>query len=190
MKEIKLDCFSKNQACEIISAAKSFEVNNPFEQQFVLEINNHSSQNCEFILEIKNLIANDLLNMNNLALGDGEKLLFEGGLKKFLQQKNNLGFINANSVKKYFFDFNFLNLAFENQKIQANFDLLLNFHCQENQVIQIKDSSQVAAMSTGVVLGASKTNASGLIYLALTLCAFSFFVIMKFIHGKKKKSQR
>lgn len=197
MKEIQLDCFATTKECKIISAVRSFEISNPLDQRFVLEINNHSDNNCQFILEIKNLVADALPKTTNLLLTDEQKPLFEGSLGNFLQQKNNLGVIGNNSIKKYFFDFNFLGSALENQKIQANFDLLFHLHCQSITPSQPVAPSKPIAPTDGEVLAAKDENkgfdsASEInpAYVSLILCSLAFFVIMKFIHGKKKKSQR
>ncbi len=111
MKEIKLDCFLENEICKITSSQMQFELNNPLDKKFSLEIFNHSQNDCNLILEAKNLEKSDFLSQVDLLITNEEKLIFQDDLDSFFKQKINLNQIGGKSIKKYFFDFDFLSLA-------------------------------------------------------------------------------
>jgi hypothetical protein len=209
MKEIKLDCFLENEICKITSSQMQFELNNPLDKKFSLEISNHSQNDCNLILEAKNLEKSDFLSQVNLFITSEEKLIFEDDLDSFFKQKINLNQIGGKSIKKYYFDFDFLNLALENKKFFLKFDFLFSFNCEESRNInnefisaEVKPSSSSQASVLAAKIDSQNINVSTksvlldknypwippFLYLLSSLFIVAFFVIIKFINGKKNKN--
>jgi len=203
MKEIKLNCFLENETCQVVSSQVKLEINNPLEKQTTLIISNHSKNNCQLNLSSKNLNqnGNDFLSQINLLVTSGENLFSQNDLTNFLSKKIDLGFIDAKSTKEYLFDFDFLNLALENKKISFNFDLLFDFNCQqieEKQAavekIQENKSTQAAVLAAKIDNSETiKDNSfwiSPFFYLLSGLFVIIFFVIIRFVNGKKKQNSK
>lgn len=203
MKEIKIDCFSENEVCQVVSSQVKLEINNPLEKQSTLIISNHSQSNCHLKLSVKcfDQNDNDFLSQINLLITGGENLFFQNNLINFLNKKVDLGLIDAKSTKEYLFNFDFLKLALENQKIILNFDLLFDFDCQQIEEKQIAAEKTQDIKSTQPAVLATKTNDSKTIkdesfwispffYLLSSLFVIVFFVIIRFINGKKKQSSK
>lgn len=197
MKEIKIDCFLEKEICQVVSPITKFEINNPFEKEFILEINNHSQNNCQLFLTAKKFTLDNFSAQTSLIILSEERVISEGSLENFFKQKINLNIINAKNTKKYFFNFDFSNLYFKNEKTSLVFDFLLDFDCAELQtaVLQVQTSSAaVLAASTSNNLEIIKQPNQiknyfwhePLFYMLSSLCVISFFVIMKIVHGKKK----
>lgn len=206
MKEIKIDCFAQNETCRIISDFKNISIFSPLENDYSLQITNQSENDCAIDFQLKRIEQSDNLSKVNLLITKEKELLFQDTLEVFLEQKISLNSIKGNTSNKYFLTFDFINLSVENKKITLNFDFLLNFHCvdqieEELSVTNLVDSQTMAKENKSEVLAASdgKNNlvieknsnffSSPIFYLLSSLFIVVFFVIIKFVNGKKNKNK-
>ncbi len=211
MKEINLACFSESQSCQIISQNQNLIITNPLENKYLLNINNLGTFDCQIDLESKNFSPQPLLTQANLVISQADKLIFHGSLVDFFQQKTNFGLIKAKTNQQYLFNFDFSSIFFEKERLLFNFDLVLNFNCLEsiaqnselvsekNQLSEQNNQPMVLSAGTSINSSASGNNQTdsqefhfSLFYYLLASCLFVciFFVIIKFVNGKKKKSTK
>lgn len=208
MKNIKLDCFNKNDLCQVTSVDKSFLISNPLEREFILEIFNHQSSQCTIKTQSINALPNNDLTMANLKTANltiikqGE-LLFQDDLSVFFTKEIFLGSIAGNSSASYSFFIDLLDLILQEKKLSFNFDLLFDFDCEETtkNVDQVKNETEdlerktkradVLSASSSVRAEATSSNSffkpSFFLFLLSSLFVIIFFVIMKIINGQKKK---
>jgi hypothetical protein len=207
MKEIKLNCFAGNETCQVISDLKNFSILSPLENEYSLQITNQSENDCEVNLQLKRIEQSDTLSEVKLLITREKELLFQDSLEIFFKQKTTLGSIKSKTSSKYFLTFDFINLSVENKKITLNFDFSLNFHCADRVIEDLTvagpASSQVKATAKenkSEVLSAADDNnpkiaqnsnflSSPIFYLLSSLFIVVFFVIIKFVNGKKKKNK-
>jgi len=202
MQKIELACFKDSQECQIISSRKSFQFLLNQNEDYFLEINNYSAQDCE--LELNLIPSTKIEKEIDLLVFSQEKLLFQGNLVGNEEKIINFSKILANSKENYQFFFNFN----ENETIFYQFDLNFSFFCRDQspETANSLDNSS-KKLKTGEVLGQSKltetkeasaTNHPGIIaeknfgkriFPYLILLVFLIFVIMIFRNGKQKKDK-
>lgn len=194
MKEIKLTCSFDSQICNFFNSEQKIEINNPFENDFSLEINNSSLKNCQLYLQADGLGLNNQADKIKLLITKNEKIIYQASLDEFFKQKINLDILQSQSANKYFFIFDLSHLFFIPDKIEINFDLLFDFDCT-NMKMKIKDSIQQSELpqtiiteNSGEVLADNNQKQTFPFFLSLSiLFVFLLFVIIKIVHGKKKK---
>lgn len=205
MKNIKLDCFNKNDFCQITSVEKSFLISSPIEREFILQIFNHGTNECTVKMRPINFSLNNDLKIANLTITTDGKILFQDDLSIFFAKEIILGSIAKKSSANYFFSIDLLSLVLEEKKLDFDFDLLFDFNCEditksfseinnspEISEHEIKKASVLSASSsvkTEVVPSNTFLKSSFFIFLLSSLFVIIFFVIMKFINGQKKKKQ-
>lgn len=205
MTNIRLDCFNKNDFCQLKSAEKSFLISNPLEKEFFLEIFNYGTNECSVKMKAINSSLNNDLKIANLTIIANKKVLFQDDLSMFFAKEIILGSIANNSSASYFFSIDLLSLVLEEKKLIFDFDLLFAFNCEEivknpNQIknqpenleLKIEKASVLSANSSvkeEIVSPTSFFKSSFFFLLLSSLFVVIFFVIMKFINGQKKKKQ-
>jgi hypothetical protein len=121
----------------------------------------------------------------------------------FSNSKIDLKTIEANESQEYLFSLEASFAPFDHLKLKTSFELILNFNCQQNDSQSAQSVQSMVASQTAAVLAAStaaqppaavsleqSNKLSNLIYLCGScLFVLVFFVIIKFINGKKKKNQ-
>ncbi len=160
-----------------------------------------------------------LLSQTNLLITSDEQLIFQDNLAEFLTKNIDFQLITAQTNRKYLFNFDFLNLILaKEKKFLITFDLYFDFRCQkaqmkvdapeasqrtvatENEAIDQTSQTAVLAANDGVkeqlTVNSKITNQtnsfwfSTLFYLLSGLFIIIFFVIIKFVHGKKSKKKQ
>jgi hypothetical protein len=186
MKEIILDCFKTDDSCSVISLDKNLVLNDAKAQDFSVLVFNHSSADCQLLTTVRSHE--------------------QAELAKFLQQRAQSLIIEAGRSRKYFFNFDFLSLVMEKRKVSAKFDLVIDFKCTDvvkiavpspsntsvaqGSVLADKNSSMSAQVATdGNLSGQPQFWFSAYFYFLSSLFILIFFVIIKIVNGKKKKSQ-
>lgn len=199
MKTIKLNCLFDSQVCNFVDSQQNFQLNDPAENNFSLEINNLSLKNCDFYIKTKQLSGNEQADEINLLISRDNEIVYQESLDKFFQQKVNLGELEKQSNKQYFFIFDLSHLFFNPDKIELDFDLLLDFNCwlPELEIEKFTPPAQTQKIhqASGSVLASNNQVIAPLegqfnfpIFLLLSiLFVFLFFVIIKIVNGKKKK---
>lgn len=198
MKKINLECFADQQKiCLNTSLLQNVQITNPLDRVVSLKITNLGSEHCELFLQLRNLVEQDLWQKLKLTVSDYDKIYFRALAADLLTKEQAIGFISPQQQTELFFDFDLMPLLSSNEKVQLKFDLILNFLCKEIKQSQLATqsatSSSVLAASNSSLVVADKikqdvqTDLNWLIYFLSSLFVFCFFVIMKFLNGKKKK---
>lgn len=206
MKKIQLTCFAGSESCQIVSVEHKIEISDSSERQFALQIANQSLNDCQLRLTPQNQnlqpSQSDSLPFVNLLVANSNRILFQGSLDNFFKQQIDFGNIEAQTSQEYLLDFDLFNLSLAKQKFLVNFDLLFDFQCQastiQTAVLSATASSQVPISSQAAVLAATvsadiksadidRQNWHPFFYFLSSLFILIFFVIIKFVHGKKKK---
>lgn len=197
MKTIKLNCLFDSQVCSFIDSWQNFQLNDPTENNFSLEINNLSLKNCDFYIKAQQLSGNEQADGINLLISRDDKIVYQETLDHFFQQKVNLGKLTKQSNSQYFFIFDLSPLFSNPEEIKLNYDLLLDFNCwlPELELESFQPLAQKIQQASGSVLANNDQMPSLLkgqpkfpVFLLLSiLFVFLLFVIIKIVHGKKKK---
>lgn len=195
MKEIELNCSFDSKACDFAKSQEKIEINNPLENEFSLKINNLSSKSCHFYMQASNYNLDNGLSQINLLISESEKIIYQENLNNFLQSKIDLGTLQAQRNYQYFFIFDLSHLFFSTDKIELIFDLLLDFDCYPEELkveeydenIQKTQIISPSLQSAGEVLANEDQNQSFIFPLLSILFVLLLFVIIKTVHGQKKK---
>lgn len=216
MKQISLNCFQSAQTCQISSADHELHINNLLDQEFILEIANQASQACYLNFRLEAVDDHFELKTISVMISDEEQLFYKGNLEFLLSQPVVLDFIEAHATHHYYFSIDLLQMLTVIEDKPWLFNILLDFDCPEELTKQNYEQDQTftsakqkdlilpspAASSSAAVLAmtnrvlvptlSNKTRqALPLVILCLFgLFMFIFFVIMKFVHGKKKQKTK
>jgi|GEM_PF-3703365 len=195
MKEIELNCSFDSKACDFTNSQQKIEINNPLENDFYLKINNLSSKNCHFYMQASNYNLDNGSSQIKLLISENEKIVYQETLNNFLQSKIDLGVLLAQSNYQYFFIFDLSHLFSNPDKIGLNFDLLFDFDCyiedlkveESDENIQKTQIISPSLQPAGEVLANEDQNQSFIFPLLSILFVLLLFVIIKIVHGQKKK---
>ncbi len=202
MNQIKLDCFTTDNTCQLISLDRAINVNDPLAKEVFLEIINHSSNRCLVKMMAQSSANNEHLAVFNLIISKEKEILFNNSFAQFFKTEIDLGEILADSSATYVLQMDLLNLVLAQNKLLLGFNLIFSFTCEdltdqieqkeEDSTLASKQQSVLSATSQSEIISSPQEPFSSPIYLFLllsTLFVIIFFVIMKFIHGQKKKKQ-
>ncbi len=209
MKKITLDCFQSELACQISSEAQSLQIKDFLDQNLAVEIFNHSDQICQLSFRLETQDENFDVKEIQATVSDQKQLFFNDNLSLLAAQSQALGTIEAQAATTYFLSIDLLKMFLLIEDHAWSFNLLFDFNCQEtvdpSSTLKASSASNVTVTTSpiiepnGAVLAAvdqsqEENNISkfwqldiiqGLIVFGLFVIIF--FVIMKLVHGKKKK---
>ena len=190
MKKIQLECFVKDENCQLTSAVHKMEFGQT-DREYSLLINNHSQNDCELKIESR-FVDSPKASPVNLLISDNNKLFFRGALLDFSSSVIDLQSIKANSSQEYLFNLEMSPVSTDLLNFTTQFDLVFDFDCQ--QTVASRSAAVLAASTAAqpsvVISPEQNNNLPVLIYLCGScLFVLVFFVIIKFINGKKKKNQ-
>jgi hypothetical protein len=190
-KQLILEVFNhRDDACQLVMTAKNLE-----------------QEKMTFLSQTDLLITSD------------EQLIFQDNLEEFFKQSIDFKSIAGGHSRKYVLNFDFFNLILAKEKKMAlTFDLYFDFDCQasqiqattleanlitvaaENEITDQSSQAAVLAASDGIqdqpiindslAIQADAFWFSTLFYLLSGLFIVIFFVIIKFVHGKKSKKKQ
>ena len=216
MKQINLNCFQSANTCQISSADHQLLISNPLDQEMILEIFNQASQACYLNFRLEAVDDHFDLKTISVMISDEEQLFYKGNLEFLLSQSVVLDFIEAHAFHRYYFSLDLLQMLTVIEDKPWLFNIFLDFDCPEELTKQNFEQDQVFATAEQKDLTLpSQAESSRAAVLALTdqslvaarssqawqalplviLCLFGlfmfiFFVIMKFVHGKKKQKTK
>ncbi len=204
MNQIKIDCFATDQSCQLVSLDQTIEVNDPSEKEAIIEISNQGPNRCFAKMKVQSLTSDDDLQVFELSISREKQILFNSSFANFSKTEINLGEILANSSATYVLQMDLLDLLLEEKSVLLNFTLVFDFTCEDSiEVTNYEDKISVmestpnekavlsATSSTEIVDLSSKSvqEPVHLLFLLPILFVIIFFVIMKLIHGQKKKKK-
>lgn len=199
MQQIEITCFASGQECQFTSPSTRMLVEQPSDVVWQVLLHNRSDQTCALTLSLLTQQAD--AHSFSLQVSDNQHLLYQGAWSTALEMPIHSSLAAyATQTLTYHFDFD------AGASVQAIFDLDIAFACTDAPVatssIAPVASTPITttliatpSVSQAAVLGSqTRTANSGDLWLFLwsflLLCALGFFVIMNFIHAKKKARSR
>ncbi len=195
MQQIEITCFASGQECQFTSPSTRMLIEQSSDVVWQVLLHNRSDQTCVLTLSLLTQQAD--AHPFSLQVSDNQHLLYQGAWVTALEAPIHSSLAaHATQTLTYHFDFD------PHASVQATFDLDIAFACTDaplttSSVVPTTTSTLTATptASQAAVLG-SQTRAANrghlwlFLWLFLLLCAVGFFVIMRFIHAKKKARSR
>jgi len=210
---LSFDCFASEEICQRTSSADKMVVISGESQIWRVQLHNLSaSASCQIVWRLTSESDRAHFDEVTFSVRNSQEEVWEGSLQKLVDQNFTMQTaFPPTSMQELQFTFIFK----QQQDWQLLFDLHLDLTCQESDLeemgVDLATNKSISLSPTqspvqAAVLGASAkpaivASASTLPVAptgsreaywpwAFCLCAFIFFVIIKLINGKKKKSRQ
>lgn len=210
---LSFDCFASEETCQRTSSADKMVVISGESQIWQVQLNNLStSANCQIAWRLTSESDRAHFDQVTFSVRNSQEEVWEGSLQELVDQNF---IVQAAFLPASMQELQFMFIFKQQQDWQLLFDLHLDLTCQESDLeetaVDVAASKSVPLSPTqspaqAAVLGASAkpaivastsslpvaSTSSREAYWpwAFCLCAFIFFVIIKLINGKKKKSRQ
>ncbi len=194
MNKIIIECFFREEpACQVTSSLSAIQINHPLERNFQIQLVNLSQRDCDLSFQANGELGKLIDRELSLTLSYADKVIFRGQFTALLDQSQALGLLAAEQTSDLWFDFDLLPLLNLGAPVQFNFALLFDFACTsvpspDRSPSQAANSAVLAVSQAPLPLeSAAPPDFTWFFYLLSGLFVLGFFVIIKFVHGKKKK---
>ena len=203
---LSFDCFASEEACQRTSSADKMVVISGESQIWRVRLNNLStSASCQIAWRLTSESDRAHFDQVTFNVRNSQEELWEGSLEELVDQSF---IMQAAFLPTSTQELSFIFIFKQQRNWQLLFDLHLDLSCQELDSNSgeplapsiTEDFARQAVLGAGdqseMVASSSSSSETVLVPRenywpwAFCLCGFVFFVIMRLIHGKKKKNRQ